>query len=312
MRLLRVLTLSVCPLLAFGQAAEQDWRFAHPGATLVGGIRVDALLQSPILNKVIEQATAKDQATAMGVAMVRGVLSGVSEVRFSILDVGAGKDPEVLTLITGRMDDAALTALAKGKATVHRVDANTLLVGEGSSVEDAIRRLSEPPVAIHNRGVLRGKALGEYDLWIAGTLPAMPITAALSEMVHGLALGFSLRDDFRLEVAIDTASAEMAEELIRKVREAQREQPAAAGAKLLTDVDGTTARFRVTVEKSVIDQAIQEAMANGKIGSPASGLFGAATPAPAPKFKEKEPARKTIVIYGLDDGTREIDPSKAR
>ncbi len=300
MRSLGILTLSFCPLLAFAQAADQDWRFAQPGATLVGSIHVDALLKSSILNTMIEQAVDKDPAKTAMVGMMRGVLSGVSEVRFSMLDVGAGKNPEVLTLVTGRMDDAAAKALSQGMVTVHRVDANTLLLGEGDSLAEAIRRLDEPAPALQNRGVERGKSLVGYDLWIAGTLPSLPMTAALGDLLHGLALGFSLQDDLRAEVALDTGSAQMAEELIRKAREAQREQPAGSTIALLTDVDGSTARFRVSVEKSVVLQAMQEAVAN-------------VTPmlSSAPKFKEKEPVRKTIMIYGLDDGTREIDPTKA-
>jgi hypothetical protein len=308
MRFLTVLTISLCPV--FAQSIDRDWQFAQPGATLVGGVRVEALLQSPILNTVIEQATAKDPTMTAMVGMLRGVLDGVSEVRFSMLDAGTGNQPEVLTLVTGRMDDAAAKALSQGKATVHRVDANTLLLGDAGPVAAAVQRLTRPSAAVQNRAVQRGKSLSSYDLWIAGTLPAMPMTAALGDMLHGLALGFSLRDDFRAEVALETASADMAAELIRQARAAQREQPETAGAALEAEVDGTTARFRVSVEKKILDQAIQEAVASGKLGS--NSLFGtsAATP-PLPKFKEKEPERKTIMIYGLDDGPREIDPANA-
>jgi hypothetical protein len=306
MRFLRTLILGACPLIVFGQTAPRtepiDWRFAQPGATLVGGVRIDALLQSPILNAIIEQATAKDPTMTVMVGMMRGALGGVSEVRFSVLDQGAGKDPQVLTLVTGRLDEAAATSLAQGKATVHRLDANTLLLGDAEAVADAVRRLSEPSTALQNRGVERGKTLGDYDLWIAGTLPATPMTAAFGDMLHGLALGLSVRDDLKLELALDTASAETAEELIRTVRKAQKDQPAFA-ASLLTDVDGSTARFRVSVEKTVVVKAIQDAAASGTLGSQGSLL------STAPKFKQKEPERKTVTIYGLDEGPREFTPS---
>ena len=39
------------------QAQAQDWRFAHPGATLIGGFRVKAVLDSPLVNNLIAQAT---------------------------------------------------------------------------------------------------------------------------------------------------------------------------------------------------------------------------------------------------------------
>jgi hypothetical protein len=311
MRLLRAVTLSFCPLLAFAQTADQDWRFAHPGATLVGSVHVAAMMQSPILNTAIDQATAKDPTVTAVTGMVRGMLSGISEVRFSVRDIGAGKDPDVLALVTGRLDDALATSLAQGKTTIHRVDANTILLGEGNSLAEAIQRLGGPATAQQNPAVLRGKALAGYDLWFAGALPALPMTAMLGDMLHGLALGMSMQDGLKVELAVDTASAQMADELIRKVREAQKEQPVTAGAALTAEVEGTTAHFRVSVERSVIEQAIQEAAAKG-IGSQ-PGLFGPSAPvlAPPPKFKEKEPVRKTILIYGLDDGPREIDPAKA-
>jgi hypothetical protein len=315
MRFLRIFTLSLFPLLAFAQTVDQDWRFAQPGATLVGGLRVAGLLQSSILNQAIEQSTAKDPMMATMVGMMRTALGNVSDIKVSVLDIGAGKDPEVLTLITGHMDEAAATAFSQGKATVHRVDANTLLLGEGRSLADAIQRLSEPAPALQNRAVERGRALADYDLWIAGSLPAMPMTAALGDMLHGLALGISMRDDLRLEVSLDTASVEMAEELIRQARKAQREQPEVKDIALVTDVDGSTARFRVTVDKSVIAQAIAQR------GGDVAPIFGALPTAAGPKFptvepklkeKDKEPVRKTIMIYGLDDGPREISPNPAR
>ena len=47
--------------------------------------------------------------------------------------------------------------------------------------------------ALLNRAVMRGKGLTGYDLWIAGSLPALPMTAAVGDMLHGVALGFSLQ-----------------------------------------------------------------------------------------------------------------------
>src|SRR5690349_18785397 len=90
----------------FGQDSNQDWRFADPKASLVGGIRLGAVLQSPILNAAIAQASAKDPSAAAMVGMVRTMLGNVAEVRFSVRDNGT-KDPEVVALITGKLDDGA-------------------------------------------------------------------------------------------------------------------------------------------------------------------------------------------------------------
>ena len=58
------------------QTQMQDWRFAHPGATMVGGFRVKAVLDSALVNTLIAQATAKDPSTATLVGMMRGALGG--------------------------------------------------------------------------------------------------------------------------------------------------------------------------------------------------------------------------------------------
>ncbi len=83
------------------QVQTQDWRFAHPGATLVGGFRVKAVLDSPLVNSLITQATAKDPSAGMMVGMMRSAVGSVTEVRFSVRDMGKGKDPDVLALVTG-------------------------------------------------------------------------------------------------------------------------------------------------------------------------------------------------------------------
>src|SRR5678816_1671479 len=179
MRLLRTAALISClttvPTI-FAQVPAQDWRFAHPGAALVGGFRVKAMLDSPLVTNLIEQATAKDPTTGAMAGMARAALGGISEVRFSVRDMGKGKNPDVLALVTGVLDDATANALmqgkTQGKTSVHRIDANTFLVGENPSLEEALMRLSKPAVGLQARALDRSKALASNDLWVSGTFPA--------------------------------------------------------------------------------------------------------------------------------------------
>ena len=197
----------------------QDWRFAHPGATLVGSFRLKAVLDSPLVNTLIAEATTKDPSTGMMVGLIRSSVGGVSEVRFSVRDMGKGKDPDVLALVTGVVDDAIAGAITQGKAQgkteVHRIDANTLLIGEGPSLDDAVARLSKPATGLQARALDRSKALADHDLWLAGTLPEIPnMTIPVLDSLRGLALGISLQSDLRLEVALDMDSAKTAEDLV--------------------------------------------------------------------------------------------------
>jgi hypothetical protein len=322
MRSLRTIALISCFLAApavFAQApavvqSNQDWRFAHPGATLVGGFRVKATLDSPLVNSLIEQATAKNPSSGAIVGMVRTALGGVTEIRFSIRDMGKGKNPDVLALVSGALDDAAASALTQGaqqgKASVHRIDANTLLIGEGQSLADAVARLAKPATGLQARALLHSKDLANTDLWIAGTLPALPMTLPVLDSLRGIALGISAQSDLRIEVDLETNSAKTAEDLVSSARRSQVQQPG-LGAALQSEVDGSTARFRFAMEANQVIQAVQQAMANQGSGLSSLPSFlgqsavAPVTPASDPATPAK-PKRDTIIIYGLEGGPREF------
>jgi hypothetical protein len=312
MRALRIPALIFCTLTTvFAQAPAQDWRFAHPGATLVGSFRVKAMLESPLVKTLISEAVAKDPSHAFIAGMVLQGLEKVSDVRFSVRDMGKGKNPDVLALITGQLDEATLSALAKNKAGSRRIDANTLLVGEGPSLEEAVLRMSKPATGLQARALESGKTVATHDLWLAGSIPEMPMTVPVLDSLRGLALGISAQSDLRIELALETADAKTAEDLVSVARRSQTQQPA-LGAALQSSVDGSTARFRFVMEGNQVIQAMQQAIA-GSNGPPSlAGLLGQSPSASAPAFREAavapKPQRETIRIYGLEDGPREIKP----
>lgn len=319
MRSLRTFALisSLTVSAAFAQVSQvpaQDWRFAHPGATLVGGFRVKATLDSPLVNALIAQATAKNPSAGPMVQMMKAALGGVTEVRFSVRDMGKGKDPDVLALVSGVLNDAAANALMQGKSktSVHRIDANTLLVGEGESLAGAVDRMSKPAVGLQARALTRSKDLSTNDLWIAGALPALPMTLPLLDSLRGIALGISAQADLRMEIALETASPKIAEDMVSSARRSQAQQPG-LGAALQSEVDGSTARFRFVMEGNQVIQAVQQAIENQAAPSAFTGLLGQ----PTPVFQSNEPVksgppkRDTIVIYGLEDGPREIKKTPA-
>ncbi len=269
-------------------------------------------LDSPLVNTLIAQATAKDPSSGVMVGMMRSTLGGVTEVRFSIRDMGKGKDPDMLALVTGVMDEAIVSALTQGKTqgktTVRRIDANTILIGEGQSLEDAVARLSKPATGLQARALDRSKALGDYDLWLSGMIPEIPtMPIPMLDSLRGLALGISLQSDLKVEVDLDTTNAKTAEDLVSAARRSQVKQ-AGLGAALQSEVEGNMARFRIELPGDQVIQAVKQGMEQGAGGqSPLAGLLGqslptfkSTTPAPA---APAEPMRGTIRIYGLDEGT---------
>jgi hypothetical protein len=319
MRSLRtaIIIFSLALPAAFAQVAISqgpDWRFAHPGATLVGGFRVKATLDSPLVNTLITQATAKNPTAGPMIAMAKGMLGGVTEVRFSVRDMGKGKDPDVLALVSGVLDEATTSMLMQGKSksSFHRIDANTLLIGEGQSLDDALDRMSKPAVGLQARALTHSKDLSKNDLWIAGTLPALPMTLPVLDTLKGIALGISAQSDLRMELALETNSPKAAEDMVSSARRSQAQQPG-IGAALQSEVDGSTARFRFVMEGSQVIQAVQQAIDNQNGPAALTGLLGQ-----PPAFRSSEPAkddkpkRDTIVIYGLDNGPREIRSTPAQ
>jgi len=116
----------------------------------------------------------------------------------------------------------------------------------------------------------------------------------------------------RIEIALETPSPKIAEDMVIAARRSQAQQPG-LGAALQTEVDGSTARFRFVMEGNQVLQAVQQAMESQSAPSALSGFLGQSPVV----FKSNEPPksdtpkRDTIVIYGLEDGPREIKNSPA-
>jgi len=314
MRFTRFLPILTCALglvsqSLLGQAV--DWRFAQPQATLVGGVRLSALLQSPLLKIAMDQAAAKNPQAAMGLAVVQNLFHGVTEVRFSIVDNGT-PTPDSLMLVSGELDPTTLAMLegqpqSAGKMESFRVNANTVLLGTGASLKAAIARLGQEPADLHSAAFLRASQITPgHDLWIAGqvpNIPGIPLPAGFNLNLQGFAAGMSLRDSISLEIAADTGTAEQAEALAKLVRDAEAKQPATGTVRPEISVQGTTARLRVSVPADQVMEAMKNpALAGLMAGTPSTGL----APLPTLPPKPAKPSRGTVIIEGLEGGTLEI------
>jgi hypothetical protein len=301
MAMMRLLTLSLLAVSGILLAQEPaDWRFAHPSATLVGGVRLKAILESPILQAIVDQASAKDPSVSAMSAMLKGALAQVEEVRYSVLDRGNGR-MDALLMVNGKLDPALVNLVTQNQTQSRLLDERTMLLGESGSLEEAVRRLSEPPALLRNRALLRGSTLTGCDFWVAGSLPDSPMTSALKVNLRGLAVGFSLGDNVTFQTALEAATPQGAEELVRAVRAAEAQQPQWAGM-VEAAVAENTATFRVSVPRDRVLAAIRE----GTAGQWLSQMGGTLPAAPQPPPKPAAPKRNTIIIQGLEGGPREI------
>jgi hypothetical protein len=205
----------------------------------------------------------------------------------------------VLALVSGRLDDGFMRSMAQDKAKWQRIDANTVLMGNGASLEKAAARMRASGTALQSRVLDGVDTLAGYDFWLAGKIPESPMTAQLNTNLKGIAFGINLHDALQLELAARAGTVAQAEALLKSVHEAETTQAPQFRGMLQSFIEGTTARFRVNVPKEIVMQAMQQRQT------------AAATPVVQPVLQPPAaPKRKTIVIDGLDDGPKEIPLQK--
>jgi hypothetical protein len=289
-------------LLCAQQPAQPDWSFAHPDATLVGGIRLGAVLNSPLVQAAITGSQGNDPSTAAMVGMATGMLGGITEIRFSLLDNGT-PEPDMVALISGRLDDAMLSMLPQSSAKYRRIDASTLLFGNGDSLDKAAARMMQATPVLRSAVLAGTETLGGYDFWMSGKVPdlgkalsALPKAPAMPDLnFRNIAIGLSAHDSVEMELALEAATAAMAQSLLKSAHDAEATQPAQFKGLLQSFADGNTAHFRLNIPKDVALEAFRTRMA-----PPA---LAAAAPKPAPLVPAQ---RGTIRIEGLDGGPVEI------
>jgi hypothetical protein len=237
------------------------------------------------------------------VGMANAMLSGITEVRFSLLDNGT-PEPDVVALISGRVDDAMLGMLPPSGTALRRIDANTVLLGKGDSLEKAAVRMMQGTPVLRSAVLAGTETLSGYDLWIAGKMPdlakALPLVALGSNSAvvpkfdfRSIALGLSARDNVDMELALGAATAAAAQELLKTAHDAEAMQPEQFKGLLKSFVDGNTAHFRLNIPREVVLDAMK-----ARLAPPA---LAAVAPIAAPAKP-----RGSIRIQGLDSGPVEI------
>jgi hypothetical protein len=281
---------------AKGQAAAQaDWRFAHPDATLVGGIRPAAVLSSPLLATALSEATKQDPSVAMMVGIAQGMLGGITEVRFSLLDNGT-KQPDVVALITGSFDESMAELLAQANTKYVRLDEHTFLFGNGPSLDKAAARMKQTTPVLQPRALAGTDTLAVHDVWLSGKLPDLAAAKGLKLDVRGIALGVSLHENLEMELAMEATSPAAATSLLKSAHEAEAAQLKQYKGLLKSFIDGNTAHFRLSIPSAVAVEAMRTR------ATPALSASNVPPPLPMPPTRH----RTTIVIQGLDGGPREI------
>jgi hypothetical protein len=300
---------------------EADWRFADPSASLVGGVNVDSLLHSELVHKVLQELASK---MGQGAELLSTLAenSGISQIHFSVGEQ-AGK-PAVLLLTYGALHDATVAALTQqGNVQMRRVDLMTTLFGSGADLEQAARRLQATQPVLRPALLRQAKELAaDSDVWVAGSIPQMK-GVSMAMPFEELSLGLRMQHDVQLTMNVNAGSPKKAQDLADQILKSPQADLASMGVSINATVNGSSVKVLFGMNGDRVRQAITEAFDKNagpgisglaRIAGLANALSGpglptglpAASSAAAPAAAPATSARQKAVIYGLDDGPREV------
>jgi hypothetical protein len=328
-------------ILAFASAVHAqgttptDWRFAQPDAEVRLSINLKTFLNSPVVAAMKQQAPKESQAQ---IGMVLAMLSTIDRVSISARQTPpqAGKpssaaDADALILINGAFDASFLKGMfgAGSAQQAKQVDAHTVLIGQGASLDAAMARLSGKAPA------MPADELEQSDLWVGGDVARLsqqqgqPSVPGL-ENLRTFSLGMNTGENVDFSLILTTTDAPAAQGMSKMIHDllaqaGQAPETAAMLAKAL-DIrqDGAKLRLHFVPPPEMI-KAAQEQASSADLGSslsslqPLLGMLGigggpaAASSAPAPRATPLVPPQDhggKIMIYGLDGGPKEVKPEK--
>jgi hypothetical protein len=252
------------------QVGGPEWGFAHPNPAFLASFNVKDLLGSPIGVFVLAQVGRSLSLEAGDVQKLKLVLDEIDQVSLSAQPKSA-QDSDMLVLLTGHFENQLLVKLLRNSQgpTPRMLDSSTMLLGNGDSVEAAVRRISSSWSARRSDPLIqRARVLtGQYDVWFTG--PPPPQLAAAIGGGGGLrsfTFGLSFGKQIRLVLGLDTWTPQAANQLLANYRKIEAAGLAAAATRAQWEMLSRSLR----IEK--LSPGIQFSMADDASSLPAALL----------------------------------------
>jgi hypothetical protein len=301
--------------------AIHDWRFSHPAPAMLVSVNIGSLLQSPLWTALFPAASVD----AADIEKARSALSDIGQVLISVTQNDTAK-PSVVMLVRGNIDGALGSLMRSGSGMqAKRLDAITMLIGDANSLEMASHRMRSPTVRATYNSLQQAATLEamKYDAWIGldprrlasmasafggGSNPALTMAANL----RGISVGLYLRDQIRMEAAVDAPSPDAAERMLAAYQARQQSVNAPLGQEWVT-TEGSQLRFIEIVVarrlKSLPGFDAATAQMAPQIAPLIRTLAGMSSAPQSESVAAPQPAQGVIMIQGLDGGPKEI-PAK--
>jgi hypothetical protein len=325
------LLLALATTLPAQQPAPLTWELGHADAKVLIGADVRSLRASQVGQPFNSQMQQVQQAGPMMFPFTGfQVLGDIDKVFLSSpgnKTVASKENPPFLLVLEGTFPEDHLRLFRSGPVHLYRAikiygpskatnpslaipDEHTILVGDEKSIRDAIdrhgRKTESPGQLLERAAALASK----NDIWLIARdamsslqptgVAANPMTAE----IDGVEGGVSTRDGFVLELSIDTkteAAARQLTQLFTKQMETaiatklNREQSAILMRSFHISSEGNRMALNFSLTKEELEQRMREMQTSPR-------AFTSQSPAPEPKSNTP----RTIKIYGLDEGVREI------
>ena len=259
-----------------------DWRFADPFADAVVGLNFNGLAASPLARDLVKQIGGKQ---GLSDADVQKIFDGLSDVEQMAISV---RNQHVAVMIAGNVANS-MSFPPDPDLKVVPLSSNTLLLGHIDAVDQARWRISmKGPVTDQMRWFEARQSSSEF--WANGSAAFMGQAAIPGFQRFSMAV--SLRDRLTSDLAFEFNGPPSPAIL--------RQAPTTFGT---VSLEGNTLHARASLEAEQARQKFAD-IQSSPLGPLLAKLVEGVKYLPA--RDTSVPKRTKPMIYGLDDGPREV------
>jgi hypothetical protein len=271
------------PLASFIDASGIDWRFADPSADTLAVLDCSHLSSSPLAHDLIDRLAANQGLSPADVQNLFQGLSVVGQVALSI------REDRIVLMVTGRSPDSILPAPGAGwKSTP--LESKALLIGNADAVDQAAQRISAAAPLGELPGLALARPVGS-EFWAIGSAKLAGQEAA-GAGVKRFSLTASMRDRLASDTAFEFDGAPDATAIqtwLKSLPDAK--------------IEGNAIHQRMSMETGETEQSFSK-IAASPMGQRLAAFIKSARYLPVRDTATTVHAKP--VIYGLDDGAREV------
>jgi hypothetical protein len=272
---------------------ELDWRLIHPQPDLLIGINLGSLLESEVARTLLRDWSGKLGATP---EEQDKLIAGLGDVTQAVISV---HQKEVLAVLVGNLEGFPESSRIGGLQVMH-VSADTVMMGTPEALRWAGFRLKFGLEV--TRPLAEGQQLNQtYQFWAWAKPAALAALGqrATNTPITKIKFGANLRDGFRMDILLDTASALAAKRVIESGGNGSPRD-------LQASVEGTTVHYALALDRSQTLARFTSFMTDS-FGKQFAPLLDAARQISASKATgAAHPPPGKVRIEGLDDGPKEV------